>query len=169
MQELRFSVSPDSKVKGITYGTLIILVATFLFVVGLIYREEGASRGFYTTGLIMAVTYAVITFFSWAYSPKEYVLTDDAVVIKRPAGDIVIPYGSIESVEKKDFLGNRMIRQMGNGGLFSFSGTFRSKEEGKMKMYVKNTNYVVIKAGEKYVISPDERDEFVMMLNARLK
>ncbi len=168
MQELRFSVSPDSKVKTITYGTIGFILGVSIIVPYVTFTGCGLSSEFYTLTAILFLTLVIIPL-SWAYSPKEYILTDDAVVIKRPAKDIVIPYSSIKSVNKRDSLGNRMIRQMGNGGLFSFSGTFRSREEGKMKMYVKNTNYVVIEAGEKYVISPDERDEFLMMLKARLR
>ncbi len=169
MQELTFTVSADSKVKGITYGTLALLVGTFVFVGAVIYAGEGASRGFHTTLFLMGVTYFIIAFFAWAYSPRRYLLTDEGVVIERPAKDVIIPYSSISMVEKKESLGNRMIRQMGNGGLFSFSGTFRSKEMGKVRMYVKNRNYVIIHADETYVLSPDERDEFLMMLNSRLR
>ncbi len=168
MQELTFTVSPDSKVKGITYVTLALLIGTFVFVSAVIYMGEGLSKGFYATLFLMGVTYFMIIFFAWAYSPRRYLLTDEGVVIERPAKDIIIPYSGISSVEKRDSPGNRMIRQIGNGGLFSFSGTFRSKEMGKVRMYVKNKNYVVIHAEEKYVISPDERDEFLLMLNSRL-
>ncbi len=153
--------------KAITYGTIALILCISVLIPYLVYTDSGLSDEFYTLTDMMLATLLIIPF-SWAYSPKEYLLTDDAVVIKRPAKDIVIPYTSIKSVNKKDSLGNRMIRQIGDGGLFSFSGTFRSREEGKMKMYVKNTNYIVIMAGEKYVISPDERDEFMMMLNSRL-
>ena len=59
------------------------------------------------------------------------------------------------------------IRTMGNGGLFSFSGRYRSRKLGSFRAYVTDLrNCVVLKLAEQViVISPENPEMFVEILS----
>ena len=63
----------------------------------------------------------------------------------------------------------RTIRLWANGGLFSLSGIFYNKTDGKFLMYAKNEKYVMIYADKKYVLSPDEKEQFIIEVENKLE
>jgi hypothetical protein len=62
------------------------------------------------------------------------------------------------------------IRTMGNGGLFSFTGRYRSRKLGPFTAYVNDFNNCVILscAMKAYVVSPENPQLFVEVLESRI-
>jgi hypothetical protein len=60
----------------------------------------------------------------------------------------------------------RSLRICGNGGLFSFSGWYRSKRLGVFRAYVTDLNRTVVLTfpRRKIVLSPDQPEAFVEAL-----
>ena len=55
----------------------------------------------------------------------------------------------------------RSFKKWGNGGLYSFTGSFYNKTYGTFYVYAKNNNYVLLRGKKLYGISPDEREMFI--------
>ncbi len=114
--------------------------------------------------ITVAVLLAVTAWFSWRIAPKRYEATGEAVVIVRgwPFRDISIPVSGIREVRRVTLSPWKTVRTFGVGGLFSYSGRFWARDVGKF--YGGVTDFgraVLIDAGERYVISPENPDDFV--------
>ncbi|MCK5561051.1 MAG: hypothetical protein KAJ51_10675, partial [Thermoplasmata archaeon] len=96
------------------------------------------------------------------YSPKKYTLSEKEIRIIRPISSISIPINEINKVEDKEINVFKTIRLWANGGVFSLSGVFYNKQDGKFWMYAKNSRYIMIHARKKYVLSPDEKEQFII-------
>ncbi len=159
-----YQITPGRFVK-VTIALVILLFTVFSIIIPyFIYLDEGVGWTLYITTAILLATYIPILLLAWAYSPQKYILSEKGITIKRPIKPIFIPVEKIRKVEEKDFKSYKLIRKWRNGGLFSITGSFWSKEEGTMHFYAKNGNYVMIHADKKYVLSPDDRFQFVNQL-----
>lgn len=106
------------------------------------------------------------------YFPRTYYLSDNAVIIKRPYKDKVIPYSNIHQVVlDHESLAKKSIRLMGSGGFFGYFGLFRNEALGRFYMYCSRLDHHVIIRTEKniYVLSPDEDAAFVSELSLKIK
>lgn len=96
-------------------------------------------------------------------APKRLEVTDDSLVIIRgwPFRKISVPLREITSVERVK-LSMWTMRSFGVGGLFSHSGRFWGSGIGTFYGGITSVaDAVLIAAGEKFVISPDDPDQFV--------
>lgn len=108
--------------------------------------------------------FLLLLFLAYAFSPRAYAISEDAVVIKRLVGDVRVPRADITGMRPgaaDDFSGWRRIR--GSSGLFGYYGLFRTAKLGKGYWYVTDrANTVIISTNAKVlVISPADVADFV--------
>lgn len=169
MLETEYSVTAGRFVRGMTYFVIILFLALLIIIPYFIYLDEGLGAAFYATLAILLAVYIPLLILSWAFSPSKYIVSEEGVKIERPLRPLFIPMETIKKVEEKDFRNYKLIRKFGNGGLFSQTGSFWNKKEGTMYFYAKNSNYVMIYADKKYVLSPDERFQFINHLRKYMR
>ncbi|MBP6963894.1 MAG: hypothetical protein KBC96_05750 [Armatimonadetes bacterium] len=144
--------------------TLLVCVLTVAFVVWGVVQP--AERG----TLLVAAFLLILIWTCWQIAPKRYDLTDDSLVIVRgwPFRDIPIPVAKILDVCPVKLSSFTTLRTFGVGGLFSASGWFWNKDIGSFFAEITNGHRtVLIDAGRKYVISPEDPHEFVQDIQTR--
>lgn len=105
----------------------------------------------------------------YLFSPRGYALTESGVLIRRPVGNILIPYNSIANVRIVTEKLRWGIRLWGSGGLYGFIGLFHIKNLGRVWMYVTDHSRMVLietHKGIKYIISPDNPTAFIERLHS---
>jgi hypothetical protein len=125
----------------------------------------------FSTVFILAFTLTLALFtITYAYVPKEIILENDRLVIKRVIGKVDIPYKQIREVSYLEKLKSKIIRLFGSGGLYGWFGIFYVSGIGKVHMYARRmSNFVLIKADKNYLLSPENPKEFVKNLKSLLK
>lgn len=134
-----------------------------------IFFTEGDIPGALLFLLLMAGIGIPVFYGSWHYSPQKYKVSEKGVFIIRPAANIVIPIKEINKVEPKDYKSYKLLRKWGNGGLFSISGKFWNKADGDFWCYGKNTNFVMLHADKKWVVTPDEKELFITDVKGKME
>ncbi len=167
--ESEYDVTASGFVKGMTWAMVLMWLGMGLFLPLVIWYYEGEFLAALLMVVICNVTFVVIFLGSWAYSPSGYKVSQLGVTISRPAKALFIPVEEIEAVDEVEFRLSRTAKKFANSGIFSFSGSFYNKQEGSFIMYAKNSNFVRIMTRKKYIISPDERDQFILELRRYLE
>lgn len=102
------------------------------------------------------------------FTVRGYSLTSDAILVHRLFWVTRLPRVGLQSarVEPEAFRGS--IRTCGNGGLFSFSGWFRSPSLGSFRAFATNPKLAVVLryADRTIVVSPADPESFVDELSA---
>ena len=120
--------------------------------------------------MIMIVLYSLIPlltlFISLLFTVKGYSISVNSFRIKRLLWYTDIDISMLKSVEFDPKAMTGSIRTFGNGGLFSFSGNYKSGKLGSFKAYVTDFKrcVVIITAGQTVVVSPDNPELFVEVL-----
>ena len=148
-----FKATLDKLSKGITLGVaLLSLLMSGLF--------SFIPDSPFWIALIPLVTLGLVILFTFIYSPLGYSVNNEHLVIHRRINSFQIPKKSIQKVYAVSpaEMGSA-IRLMGNGGMFGYTGIYRSKSQGTMEWFVtQRKNYLVIETNykKKYVLSPDD-------------
>ena len=147
----RFSASYDTATKIMSAVACIVLLI-------------GASA---VHNLPVACLALAIFGLGFAYSPREYVVSNSSITVKRFVGDVRIPLEGVRearAITKDDLRG--CIRLWGSGGLFGYYGLFRTRALGTCSWYVTNRSQsVMVKTAAKTVLfSPDDKDGFLLAL-----
>ena len=167
--ETEYQITPSNLVKGVTWGIsfmfiiMIIIIPTITY-----YFDDDLILALLLFILFLGIMVPTLAG-SWAYSPKKYIGTERSIKIVRPVNIIEIPINKMDKVEEKDMNVFKTIRTWGNGGLFSFTGAFYNKTDGKFWMYAKNSNYVMIYTDKKYIVSPDDKELFINQIRSYIK
>jgi len=156
-----FKASLDTMAKVIT--GVITIIFTFVIIWPFFEsRDTDAGYEFYRSAIVL-ISYLA----AWAYSPRQYAITADALVIFRMAGNVVIPKSTIATAKFLDKGFPFAIRTFAVDGLFGYFGTFYNPANGKMTCYITNRNKCILVTtdkGKKIVISPDEKESFMTAL-----
>jgi hypothetical protein len=131
MPERAFSASYDSTSKAVSAVVCLILIVV-AWVVHIVF---------------VALLFPLLICLAYAYSPRGYLLSGQAIVVKRLIGNIRVPLADIREIRAgtpDDFTG--CLRLWGNGGLFGYYGLFRTAKLGKCYWYVTNRSKTVIVA-----------------------
>ncbi|WP_395744334.1 PH domain-containing protein [Prosthecobacter sp.] len=93
---------------------------------------------------------------------RGYVVTKDGILIKRLWWNTVLRFENIRSVEVEPLALCHSVRTCGNGGLYSFTGYYWSKQLGHFRAYVTDLNRTVIvhMKDRTAVLSPDDPEGF---------
>ena len=102
------------------------------------------------------------------FTVRSYQISANTLFIHRPGWATRVRLDQLLSVEHDPSAMKGSIRIFGNGGLFSFSGSFRNRKLGSYRAFVTDVkNAVVIKlTSGVFVVSPDSPGQFVDAVKA---
>lgn len=165
-----FAASRDRLVTGVTLATIVLLLGMAVGFSGLLVSggRPGWQRLIFAGVAVLCIGVLVG---SWAWHPRAYALTDDAVLVLRPVSNLVVPFGTIRGarLDPTPFAG--AIRVAGNGGLFGFWGRFRSRRMGgafTAWATRRDRGVVLDTAVRPIVLTPDDPDRLVAGLAPRI-
>ena len=154
-----YKTSLDNLAKIVTVA-VTLLFAFIIFGQFAFITDQGIAVPIYTTVLVLSIY--VLTF---VFSPINYEVLNECVIIHRPISNVTIYRNQIMSatiITKKEI--GWVLRVFGVGGLFGYYGKFTNFKMGSMMWYTtRRDNLVLIKTsnGKKIIISPDEPEKFV--------
>jgi len=100
---------------------------------------------------------------SAAFMVRGYVLTDTALIVKRPGWTSRLDLSRLNSAVVDPDALQGSLRLFGNGGFFSFTGWFRNKKFGVYRAFATDAKKAVVLrfADKTVVITPDDPQKFV--------
>lgn len=103
------------------------------------------------------------------FTVRGYVLTADEILVQRSFWSTRFERARLQSASVDPTALRNSIRLFGNGGLFSFTGVFRSPALGRYRAYVTDpARCVVLRFADRVVVfSPADPEAFVRDLSAR--
>ena len=159
----------DARYFNAHWGTMLKVISILgtVLLIGIFGSMILSGRaGTLITIVLYSSTPLLILSISLMFTVKGYSISGNSLRIKRLLWYTVIDIAMLKSVEcdPKAFTGS--IRTFGNGGLFSFSGNYKSGKLGSFKAYVTDFKrcVVIITAGQTVVVSPDNPELFVEVL-----
>jgi hypothetical protein len=167
--ETEYEITPSNLVKGLTLFVFILFIVIGAITPTSIYYLENDITAAFLILILDISIFIPILIGAWAYSPTKYLVSNESIKILRPIGPVIIQLNEILRIEEKQIETFKTIRLIGNGGLFSFTGSFYNKPDGKFWMYAKNNNFVMITTKEKKsVLSPDEKEQFIIEIKNKI-
>ncbi len=163
----QFLTSPSKRVRGISS---IVLISLVMGLVGLIYGGFNGSRNqqllFTGVGLLMIA----VGIYTYGTAPIGIEVNNVVLKIQRRWGASIINLADIRSVRRltnEDMQGFGRI--FGNGGLFAWTGLFRSKSLSKFYLYATQLDKLVLLElpDEKVVVSVDDPEVFETAIKNR--
>lgn len=142
----------DNKTKIIT---IILLIALPLLSITSFFLQPPKP----IVSVFLTVLLSVVILISYGLVPKRIAISDSQILIKNLFGSIVINIEEISTLERIEKIGFN-IRTFGVGGLFGYFGYFN----GNDTWYVTNIHKkvkMILKSGKKYMMSPENTDDFV--------
>lgn len=120
--------------------------------------------------LLAQWTLPVIVLCCLPFMIRGYVITDEAILIRRLFWTTRLDLAGLESAESVPKAMNKSLRTCGNGGVFSFTGWYWSKSLGFFRAFVTDLNRTVVLRFRcrTVVVSPVSPEGFVSELNERL-
>jgi hypothetical protein len=164
-----YRASADGLVIGIT--AVVILVLGAIAAGGLAAAAFSRAPGWLRSVLLLPTVLCLgILVAAYAYTPREFRLSDDALVVARPAGDVIVPLQGMTEVRAVPSPVSGSIRLGGNGGLFGFWGRYHNDTLGSFTLYGKRATggVALVTPDAKVVITPDEPEKFVADIQQRL-
>ena len=154
MPERAFSASYDSTTKAVS-AVFCLALMIVAFMVHIVF---------------VALLFPLLIFLAYAYSPRGYMISEDALVVKRLIGNVRVPLAAIREIRAgtpDDF--KSCARLAGSGGLFGYYGLFRTAGLGKCSWYMTNrSNSVIVTTPNKtLVLSPDDLQGFIAAVGVR--
>ena len=154
------------------WGTPLIVISALATVLllgifgGLAFSDHASTA--VTMVLYIAIP-LLIMFTSLLFTVRSYTISGNTLRIRRLLWNTDIDISMLSSVDYDPKAMTGSIRTMGNGGLYSFSGKFRSRKLGSFKAYLTDfKNCVIIKrTGKTIVVSPENPELFVEVLRNR--
>lgn len=100
------------------------------------------------------------------FAVRGYAVAQGELRVRRLLWDTRIPLADLESAEFVPDAMRRSIRTFGNGGLFSFTGRYRSKALGGYRAFVTDLGLTVVLRfrNATIVVSPETPEAFVRHL-----
>lgn len=154
------------------WGTLLKVISTIATVLLLGVFGGMVLSGRASTVVTMLLYIAIpllIVFICLLFTVRGYTISGNTLRIRRLLWNSDIDISRLSSVEYDPKAMTGSIRTLGNGGLYSFSGKYRSGKLGSFKAYVTDfKNCVIIgRARGTIVVSPENPELFVEVLRSR--
>lgn len=154
-----FSSSLDTTSKVIT--SLLCLFALGLIFLPFPSNDLLVNPGGAWTGFALLVLISCFFF----TSPKSYQVSPDQLQIKRIIGAVRIKKEEVQHIRIPQAVEMKWpMRTFGNGGLFGYTGYYRTGAIGSMVWYcTRRSHFVLIYRNSKppIVITPDEPEKFI--------
>jgi len=163
MNNRYFKASLDTLAKNLS----IVLAVLFAIIIVLhiwLIKDSGKMVSLFVIALLL-----IIYLSAYLFRPQGYIITNEALIIKRSVSPVTILRSNITSTEQ---LSNNSlsgsIRLFGVGGLFGYFGKFSNRKLGTMTWYAtrRNSNVVVVITADqkKIILTPDEPAAFLAAL-----
>ena len=164
--ELVFNVTREKFVSVMTkIGVVLSVFGLGVLLYAIVTEPESVC---FMGGFIILLI--VIWLFTYLEAPKRVMLTDDAIVLYKVRGRLVLPFGGIKSIREYPSL--KGVRLCGSGGLYGFIGYFYDKEIGRHLRYVGNHDeafLIELKSGKKYVLSCENSGRVIEFVRDKLR
>ena len=143
-----------------TTSVFTVGVLLLVFCAGVLGRQHLPWMG---SAFLMALP-VVILAGAAPFMVRGYVLTADAIVVRRLGWENRLPLAGLTSVSGDAEAFARSIRLFGNGGLFSFSGHFWNRRLGLFRALATDPDRAVVLRYPKrtIVITPHDPQHFIM-------
>lgn len=117
-------------------------------------------------GWIITIFLNAVWMMTALFTVKGYRLQDQTLYIQRLLWETKLELQDMDKAYVDPQAFHRGFKTFGNGGLFSFSGYYRSKKLGNFRCWVTDQKRAVVLEikGKKLVISPDSPDGFLAAL-----
>lgn len=165
MQPIEFRAPWSTLLKTAT--TFSIALLTLTFVAGVFSRSYAP----WPASLLLTAAPLLIIAAAALFMVRGYVLTEDAILVKRLGWCTRLPLAGLQSVAGDVEAMRRSIRVFGNGGLLSFSGEFWSRRMGRYRALATDPDRVVVLRYPKrtIVITPHDPQHFIMRVRTMLR
>lgn len=158
--------APWSKLlAGVTaFATLVCAGASVA--VGLNVSKGPETEGVMRLAAALPMLVVVVAAF---FMVRGYAVTADEILVQRPLWNTRFERSRLQSASIDAEALRGSIRLFGNGGLFSFTGLFRSPKLGRYRAYVTDpARTVVLRFADRVVvISPADPEAFVRDVSSR--
>ncbi len=163
MNDQYFKSSLDALARNLTIVLTVLFASMVVFHIGVV-NDTGK-----TASLFVIIFLLLIYLSSYLFHPQGYIVTKDAIIIKRTISPVTIVRSNILSVGQVDDNSlSGSIRLFGVGGLFGYFGKFSNRKLGTMMWYAtrRNSNVILIITTDqkKFIVTPDEPAAFVRAL-----
>ena len=138
-------------------GTLVCVGAAVA--VALNAKNEPGKEAIITAAAVLPVLVVVI---SALFTIRGYTITADEILVQRLLWSTRFERARLQSASVDPEALRGSIRLFGNGGLFSFSGWFRSPKLGRYRAFVTDpARTVILRFADRVVVmSPSDPDAF---------
>ncbi len=121
--------------------------------------------------LLMVVFMIAVYLIAWLGVPRSVIVDDMGVGVRRTVKSIFIPMAEVTGVRRVTFKEAFNRSDDGAGGMFSITGSQRSRALGRFNIYVRNVKEMVLVecTSGKYVISAEDGDRLVDDIRSRMK
>jgi hypothetical protein len=121
--------------------------------------------------LLMFALPAAIIATALRFMVRGYVLTDDAITVRRGGWLTHLPTDGLLSVSGDNEAMAGSLRLFGNAGLFAFTGEFWNRKLGRYRALATDPSRSVVLryANRRVVITPDDPQRFIVQCRMLLK
>jgi len=143
-----------------------VLLALATLTALLAWRYTGVDAA-----LLAIVLPPVILIVSALCMVKGYVLTNEAIVVKRLGWETRLPLAGLQAVAGDNEAMDRSLRLFGNGGLLSYTGYFWNRKIGRYRAFATDPSRSIVLSypKRKVVITPDDPQRFIVRARTLLK
>ncbi len=159
-----FKATLDRTARLITGFVILIFILNSVLIIT-------ASNGSHVS-LVFVVLLLGLAVGMYLYSVKGYSVDSDALNIVRPIGNKTYFYSDIRSARRVDREETKgMIRTLGNGGMWGYTGKFYNKTLGSLTLYATRRYpavLVTLQKGTKLLLTPDDAEGMTEAMQERL-
>jgi hypothetical protein len=161
-------VNPNSNFNAPWGRSLKVMtgLSTFILVGIPVIGTFTGSHGSILWILGMIVMPLSMLFIASLFSIQGYVLTSDALLIRRLVWNSRIELNGLLSAEVDADAMSKSIRTFGNGGLFCFAGAFNNNRIGSYRAFATDPKRAVVLrfSDRTVVVTPDQPGDFAMRI-----
>ncbi len=159
---MEYQAEYDKLAKGVTVFVVVFLLLLLVLITYISIRENLLILSIFIDPLLLSII--ILPYF---YAPRSYELAENGLIIKRVAGNVIIPYEEIRNFYVVD-IGLKVVRLWASGGLYGYFGLFYVPKIGRVWAYLKRRrNVVVIEADKKYAVAPENLELFLEELKGK--
>ncbi|MCK5036441.1 MAG: hypothetical protein KAS73_11145 [Candidatus Sabulitectum sp.] len=111
----------------------------------------------------------VILFVTWLFSVTGFALEGNTLIVSRPLWKTTIALPPDCTARAEPEIRKGLLKTMGNGGLFGYTGGFRNRKLGNFKTYATNWGHAVSVTSDAnefcIVVTPEEVELFIQSIN----
>jgi hypothetical protein len=165
MKEFKASLDTVSKIVTILMSPIFVLWPLYMFFT-ISQQPDNTFAPIFIGFIVLLLLIYLGCLCFWV---KSYTVTETELIINRFYGKRIIARSEIKNakyITKKEM--GFVIRMLGNGGVFGYTGFFTNKTIGRMRWHVTNQQNLVIismQNGKTICVSPDDVPGFLKAIN----